>query len=94
MHTGVASAEGLYLDQRQVISGDCINLDAGQRLLINRTVQAAVFESDARMILTDGLAYDRARSASSPTWTASRRWASSTSATPTAWPTWCAPRST
>jgi cyanophycin synthetase len=58
-HTGVASGEGLYLDQRQVVGGDCINWDAGQRLLINRTVQAAVFESNARMILTEGLAYDK-----------------------------------
>src|SRR5206468_2167807 len=29
------------------------------RLLINRTVQAAVFESNARAILTEGLPYDR-----------------------------------
>jgi cyanophycin synthetase len=33
--------------------------DAGQRLLINRSVQAAVFESHARMILAEGLAYDK-----------------------------------
>ena len=58
-HTGVACAEGLYLDQRLVTSGNQANWEAGQRLLINRTVQAAVFESDARMILTEGLAYDK-----------------------------------
>ncbi|PWF48002.1 cyanophycin synthetase [Massilia glaciei] len=58
-HTGVANSEGLFLDQRQVARGDCIDWDAGQRLLINRTVQAAVFESNARMILSQGLAYDK-----------------------------------
>jgi cyanophycin synthetase len=58
-HTGVASGQGLYLDQRQIASGDCIKWDAGQRLLMNRTVQAAVFESNARAILAEGLAYDK-----------------------------------
>ena len=58
-HIGVANAEGLYLDARQVTAGDCTGFDAGQRLLINRTVQAAVFESNARAILAEGLPYDR-----------------------------------
>jgi cyanophycin synthetase len=58
-HTGVVSSEGLFLDQRLVSGADAVNWEAGQRLLINRTVQAAVFESNARMILTDGLAYDK-----------------------------------
>lgn len=57
--TGVVNGEGLYLGQRQVVSGDCMNWDAGQRLLINRTLQAAVFESNARTILAEGLAYDK-----------------------------------
>jgi cyanophycin synthetase len=56
---GVVNGEGLYLGARQVKAGDCMNFEAGQRLLINRTVQAAVFESNARMILTEGLAYDK-----------------------------------
>jgi cyanophycin synthetase len=58
-HTGVVNGEGWYLDQRQVRAGDCMTLEAGQRLLINRNVEAAVFESNARMILAEGLAYDR-----------------------------------
>jgi cyanophycin synthetase len=58
-HTGVVSTDGLYLDQRLVTAGNAATWEAGQRLLINRTVQAAVFESNARMILTDGLAYDK-----------------------------------
>jgi cyanophycin synthetase len=58
-HTGVVNGEGWYLDQRQVRAGDCMTFEAGQRLLINRNVEAAVFESNAKMILREGLAYDR-----------------------------------
>ncbi|MGX9220589.1 cyanophycin synthetase [Massilia varians] len=58
-HVGVANGEGLYLDARQVSSRDSTGFEAGQRLLINRTVQTAVFESNARSILSAGLPYDR-----------------------------------
>ncbi|MBI3285216.1 MAG: cyanophycin synthetase [Burkholderiales bacterium] len=58
-HTGTACAEGLFLDQRLVTPGDCADWESGQRLLINRSVQAAVFETNARRMLTDGLAYDK-----------------------------------
>jgi cyanophycin synthetase len=55
----VANRHGLYLDGRKVTAADCTRFDAAQRLLINRNVQAAVFESHARAILTEGLPYDR-----------------------------------
>jgi cyanophycin synthetase len=58
-HAGVANRDGLFLDRRQVDARDSTRFDAGQRLLINRTVQAAVFESNARTILNEGLPYDR-----------------------------------
>jgi cyanophycin synthetase len=58
-HVGVANREGLFLDGRQVTAQDGTRFDSGQRLLINRTVQAAVFESNARTILSEGLPYDR-----------------------------------
>jgi cyanophycin synthetase len=58
-HVGLACSEGLYLDGRQVESKDCTNWDAGQRLLINRSVQAAVFENTSQTILAEGLAYDK-----------------------------------
>ncbi|MFC5513819.1 cyanophycin synthetase [Massilia jejuensis] len=58
-HAGVANGEGLYLDGRQVHKGDCTGFAAGERLLINRNVEAAVFESNARSILAGGLPYDR-----------------------------------
>jgi cyanophycin synthetase len=58
-HAGVANGEGLYLDGRQVHKGDCTGFAFGERLLINRNVEAAVFESNARSILAGGLPYDR-----------------------------------
>ena len=58
-HAGVANGEGLYLDGRQVHKGDCTGFAAGERLLINRNMEAAVFESNARSILAGGLPYDR-----------------------------------
>lgn len=58
-HVGLACSEGLYLDGRQVEANDCANWEAGQRLLINRSVQAAVLENSSKMILAEGLAYDK-----------------------------------
>jgi cyanophycin synthetase len=58
-YVGLACADGLFLDQRQVDRSDCVHWEAGQRLLINRTVDAAVIENNSRMILSEGLAYDR-----------------------------------
>jgi len=58
-HVGVANRNGLFLDQRRLTGADCTRFDGAQRLLINRNVQAAVFESNARAILGEGLPYDR-----------------------------------
>ncbi|MFC5523160.1 cyanophycin synthetase [Polaromonas jejuensis] len=58
-YTGLACRNGLYLDQRCVDDTDCAHWEAGQRLLMNRAVQAAVFENGAETILRSGLAYDR-----------------------------------
>jgi cyanophycin synthetase len=58
-HVGVANRKGLFLDQRRVSGVDSTRFNAAQRLLINRNVQAAVFESNARAILSEGLPYDR-----------------------------------
>ncbi len=58
-HVGLVCGDGLYLDNRQVEKNNCANWDAGQRLLINRSVEAAVFENGPRMILTEGLVYDK-----------------------------------
>ena len=56
---GLACADGLYLDRRCLQAGDARRWEVARRLLVNRNVQAAVFENDARSILRDGLAYDR-----------------------------------
>ncbi len=58
-HTGLACRDGLFLDGRCLDASDCAHWEAGQRLLINRAVQAAVFENGAETILRSGLAYDR-----------------------------------
>ncbi|MFP5391497.1 MAG: cyanophycin synthetase [Gammaproteobacteria bacterium] len=57
--TGIASDQGLYLENRQVSRRSAMNWEDGQRLLINRTIGCAVFENDARMMLAEGLAYDK-----------------------------------
>lgn len=58
-HVGLACSSGLFLDNRQVEKNNAINWSVGQRLLMNRVVESAVFESNARMILGEGLAYDK-----------------------------------
>jgi len=56
---GVANGEGLYLNARAISNRDSTGVEAAQRILINRNVETAVFESNARSILQDGLPYDR-----------------------------------
>lgn len=56
---GLACSGGLFLDRRQVEAGDCAHWQPAQRLLMNRAVEAAVFENGPRAILSEGLAYDR-----------------------------------
>jgi cyanophycin synthetase len=58
-HVGLACRDGLYLGSRRVEQGDRANWAAGQRLLMNREVDAIVLENGAASILNDGLAYDR-----------------------------------
>ena len=43
----------------RAVATDAAHWEPSQRLLINRSVQAAVFENSNRMILGEGLAYDR-----------------------------------
>lgn len=57
-HTGLACSDGLYLDSRQIDKGDCAKWDAANRVLINRSVEAAVFENGSDAILGEGLVYD------------------------------------
>jgi cyanophycin synthetase len=59
LYTGLACADGLFMNQRKLQSEGGMDWDNAQRLLINRSVQTAVFESDIRHLLTEGLPYDR-----------------------------------
>lgn len=56
---GLACMDGLYFSRRRVETLPSIHWDAGQRVLMNRSVDAAVFETNAQQILREGLAYDR-----------------------------------
>ncbi len=58
-HTGLACSRGFFLDQRQIDKQDCDNWKAGQRVLLNRQVEAAVIENSLKTIATEGMAYDR-----------------------------------
>ncbi|MDB5750866.1 MAG: cyanophycin synthetase [Ramlibacter sp.] len=56
---GLACRDGLFLENRRVEATDSAHWEAGQRLLINRRIEAAVIENGPLAILNDGLAYDR-----------------------------------
>jgi cyanophycin synthetase len=56
---GLACRDGLFVGPRRLETGDAAHWEFGQRLLINRNVEAAVFEHDPMALLTEGLAYDR-----------------------------------
>ena len=58
-HVGLACADGLYFAQRQAEKRDAANWTAGQKVLMNRSVEAAVIENGADTILAEGLGYDR-----------------------------------
>ncbi len=58
-YTGLACSDGLYLDHRQTEKGDRATWTAANRILMNRAIEAAVFENGSDAILGDGLAYDR-----------------------------------
>ncbi|WP_097067793.1 cyanophycin synthetase [Nitrosovibrio sp. Nv4] len=57
-HTGLACSDGFYLDQRQVYKGDHAKWKATNDILMNRSVEAAVFENGGDTMLSEGLAYD------------------------------------
>lgn len=58
-YTGLACADGLYFAQRQVDKRDCANWVSSQKVLLNRSVEAAVIENSSDTILAEGLGYDR-----------------------------------
>lgn len=58
-HVGLACGQEVFVNGRKMPRGVGTAFDAAQRLLINRAMEAAVFENSARMILAEGLPYDK-----------------------------------
>jgi cyanophycin synthetase len=58
-HVGLACGDGLFLANRRVETRPSATFDAGQRLLMNRDVNAVVIENGPASILDHGLAFDR-----------------------------------
>ncbi|MFN5445835.1 MAG: cyanophycin synthetase [bacterium] len=56
---GLACRDGMFVGRRKLENHDASAWETGRRLLINRNVEAAVFESDPLSLLTEGLPYDR-----------------------------------
>lgn len=57
--TGLTCADGLFVNGRELPLDGLSEWETGERLLLNKSVEAGVFESSARMILSEGLAYDK-----------------------------------
>lgn len=57
--TGLACSAGLFLQMQRVDASLPSDWEAGQRVLMNRCVDAAVLENSPRSILDEGLSYDR-----------------------------------
>ena len=60
-YVGVACSEGLFFDKRLVDKKDSANWASAQKVLLNRSVDAAVIENTIETILSEGLGYDRCR---------------------------------
>lgn len=56
---GLSCADGLFVNGRLLPRDGFTDWETGERLLLNKNVEAGVFEASARMILTEGLAYDK-----------------------------------
>lgn len=56
---GLACSKGAFLNQRMQTPDNCANWLSAHRILLNRQVEAAVFENGLHTILNEGLAYDR-----------------------------------
>ena len=58
-YVGMASSDGLYFNGRHVDKRDSANWAASQKVLMNRSVEAAVIENSFKTIISEGLGYDR-----------------------------------
>jgi cyanophycin synthetase len=58
-YVGLACADGLFFAHRHIDKRNCANWISAQKILLNRSVEAAVIESSSDTILAEGLGYDR-----------------------------------
>ncbi|WP_124950472.1 cyanophycin synthetase [Sulfuriferula thiophila] len=56
---GLACRNGMFVNRRQVETGNRANWAAAHKLLLNPTVETAVIETSGRELLSEGLAFDR-----------------------------------
>jgi cyanophycin synthetase len=58
-YVGLACDQGLFFAQRLIDKRDSSNWGSAQKVLLNRSVEAAVIENGSDTILAEGLGYDR-----------------------------------
>ena len=56
---GMTCTDGIFIDERRIDSGDCSGPQSARSVLLNPTVEVAVFETARGGILREGLAFDR-----------------------------------
>jgi cyanophycin synthetase len=59
LRTGMTNTDGVYIEGRQIDSGDCSGPRSARNVLLHPDVDAAVFETARGGILREGLAFDR-----------------------------------
>ena len=59
LRTGMTNTDGVYVEGRQVDSGDCSGPRSARNVLLHPDVDAAVFETARGGVLREGLAFDR-----------------------------------
>ena len=59
LKVGMTNTDGVYIDGRQVDSGDCSGPKSARNVLMHPDVEAAVFETARGGILREGLGFDR-----------------------------------
>ncbi len=58
LRVGMTCTDGIYVDGRRIDSGDCAGPRSARAVLMNPSVEAAVFETARGGILREGLAFD------------------------------------
>ncbi|MBI5927210.1 MAG: cyanophycin synthetase [Aquabacterium sp.] len=63
LRVGMTNTDGVYVNGRQIDSGDCAGPKSARNVLMHPDVDAAVFETARGGILREGLGYDRCQTA-------------------------------